>query len=313
MARRRRRPDHLGERRRGALPALPRSEDRSPRRRVPHHAGEERLDVQRDGHARRLPRPEIHRRGRQGRQAGHDVLVGPDSALLRLCRLGPVRTPLGLALHGGNRPASPGCRTACRPPCRRTPSAAQQRHRVRPQGVDIRQLRKTADFAVVYHATSSTDLLFHLVKTMKTRRAALGARRSASATRSSCQGRSTTGRPTSPARSSGAPSAAPSAPGTTGRSFRTTCRRSSGTTRCGRPTAPAASGPSQGRESLWPDNSTNGLSATTAWNLGKRTRVFGNLSFSKWSQNAALQPYTINTVLPVYPARAVDRRRFGET
>ena len=35
------------------------------------------------------------------------------------------------------------------------------------QGVDIRQLRKTADFAVVYHATTSTDLLFHLVNTMK--------------------------------------------------------------------------------------------------------------------------------------------------
>jgi hypothetical protein len=49
------------------------------------------------------------------------------------------------------------------------------------------------------------------------------------------------------------------------------------------------------------DNSTNGVSATTAWKLGKQTRVFGNLSFSKWSQNATLQPYTINTVLPVYP------------
>ena len=35
------------------------------------------------------------------------------------------------------------------------------------QGVEIRQLRKTADFAVIYHATSSTDLLFHLVNTMK--------------------------------------------------------------------------------------------------------------------------------------------------
>ena len=35
------------------------------------------------------------------------------------------------------------------------------------QGVEIRQLRKTANLAIVYHATSSTDLLFHLVNTMK--------------------------------------------------------------------------------------------------------------------------------------------------
>jgi MtrB/PioB family decaheme-associated outer membrane protein len=63
----------------------------------------------------------------------------------------------------------------------------------------------------------------------------------------------------------------------------------------------AGNGTSQGRESLWPDNSSNGVSATAAYNLPKHSRVFGNVSFSKWSQNQALLPHTINTAIPVIP------------
>ena len=48
-----------------------------------------------------------------------------------------------------------------------TPSVLNSAITSAAQGVEIRQLRKTADFAIVYHATSSTDLLFRLVNTMK--------------------------------------------------------------------------------------------------------------------------------------------------
>jgi MtrB/PioB family decaheme-associated outer membrane protein len=63
-------------------------------------------------------------------------------------------------------------------------------------------------------------------------------------------------------------------------------------------------GTSQGREALWPDSSTNGVSATAVYNLPKRSRVFGNVSFSRWSQDGTLLPHTINTAIPVIP---VDR------
>ncbi len=81
--RRRRRADHVGERRRGALPAISRSAQRRSRGRVPHHAPEGRVDLQRDGHARGLPRPEIHRRDHEGGEADRHVLLGSDPALLQ--------------------------------------------------------------------------------------------------------------------------------------------------------------------------------------------------------------------------------------
>jgi MtrB/PioB family decaheme-associated outer membrane protein len=165
-------------------------------------------------------------------------------------------------------------------------------------GQDIRQLRKTADLAVVYHATKSTDLLFHLVETMKSGE--------------------------QPWAATFGFSNAIELPGpldhrTTDITGQVQWSNEHGTIRAGYdgsffsnnvPTliwdnpsraTDIAGTPSEGRESLWPDNSTNGVSATTAWNLSKRTRVFGNVSVSKWSQNTALLPFTINTALPVIP------------
>jgi len=165
-------------------------------------------------------------------------------------------------------------------------------------GVEMRQLRKTADFALVYHATSSTDLLFHLVNTMKDGQ--------------------------QPWAATFGFSNAIELPGpldhrTTDITGQVQWSNERGTIRAGYDgsffsnnvqtlvwdnplrATDISGGPSQGREPLWPDNSTNGVSATTAWKLGKRTRVFGNLSFSKWSQDGALLPYTINTALPVFP------------
>ena len=177
------------------------------------------------------------------------------------------------------------------------------------QGFEIRQLRKTADLAIVYHATSSTDLLFHLVNTVKDGE--------------------------QPWAATFGFSNAIELPGpldhrTTDITGQVQWSNERGTVRAGydgsffsnnvqtlvwdnplRVDRRCQAGPSQGRESLWPDNSTNGVSATTAWNLGKQTRVFGNLSFSKWSQDGALLPYTINTAASGLSARAGDRRRFG--
>lgn len=162
--------------------------------------------------------------------------------------------------------------------------------------VDIRQLRKTTDIGVVYHATSSTDLIFHLVNTLKDGE--------------------------QPWAATFGFSNAIELPGpldhrTTDITGQVQWNNERGTIRAGYdgsfftnnvPTLiwdnplfvkDANNSPSQGRDALWPDNSTNGFSATTAWNLSKKTRVFGNLSFSHWTQNAALLPQTINTALPV--------------
>ena len=99
---------------------------------------------------------------------------------------------------------------------------------------------------------------------------------------------------------SGATSAAPSAPATTDRSFRTTCRRSSGTTRCGSRTVPRALGP---RRDVSRSGRTTRPTGCRRQRLEARQedQVFGNLSFWKWSQDGTLQPFTINTALPVYP------------
>jgi MtrB/PioB family decaheme-associated outer membrane protein len=165
-------------------------------------------------------------------------------------------------------------------------------------GVDVQQLRKTADLAVVYHATTSTDLLFHLVETMKSGE--------------------------QPWAATFGFSNAIELPGpidhrTTDITGQVQWSNERGTVRAGYDgsffsnnvtslvwdnplrATDIAGGPSDGRQALWPDNSTNGLSATTAWNLSKRTRVFGNISVSQWRQDAALLPYTINTALPVFP------------
>jgi len=166
------------------------------------------------------------------------------------------------------------------------------------QGVEIRQLRKTADLSVVYHATSSTDLLFHLVNTMKDGE--------------------------QPWAATFGFSNAIELPGpldhrTTDVTGQVQWSNEHGTVRAGydgsffsnnvpslvwdnplRATDVDGTS-SQGRQALWPDNSTNGISATTAWNLSKRTRIFGNLSLSKWRQDTALLPFTINTALPVIP------------
>ena len=220
-------------------------------------------------------------------------------ALLRLRGLRPVRPPHGHALYGGVAWCLPAAR---QPPGRRAGDAIgpQQRLHVCGAGRRDRQLRKTADLAIVYHATNSTDLLFHLVNTIKDGE--------------------------QPWAATFGFSNAIELPGpldhrTTDITGQVQWSNERGTIRAGYDGSffsnnvqtlvwdnplrvedgATGVGPSQGRQPLWPDNSTNGVSATTAWKLGKQTRVFGNLSFSKWSQDGALLPYTINTLLPVFP------------
>ena len=60
-------------------------------------------------------------------------------------------------------------------------------------------------------------------------------------------------------------------------------------------------GSSQGREDLWPDSSTNMFSGTANYKLPGHSRLYGNLGFSKWDQNDALLPFTINTAITPIP------------
>ena len=63
----------------------------------------------------------------------------------------------------------------------------------------------------------------------------------------------------------------------------------------------SATGPSQGRMSLWPNSNMNSASMTGALNLPGHSRATGYVSLGSWSQNDALVPFTINTALPAIP------------
>jgi MtrB/PioB family decaheme-associated outer membrane protein len=60
-------------------------------------------------------------------------------------------------------------------------------------------------------------------------------------------------------------------------------------------------GTSQGRADLWPDTSMNMISGTATYKLPARTRAYGNVGFSKYGNDDALLPHTINTAIPVIP------------
>lgn len=62
--------------------------------------------------------------------------------------------------------------------------------------------------------------------------------------------------------------------------------------------------PAQGRSSLWPNTRTLGASLATSLKLPGDTRATGTVTVARWSQNQALIPFTINSVLPFV---ALDR------
>lgn len=72
--------------------------------------------------------------------------------------------------------------------------------------------------------------------------------------------------------------------------------------------APAGSIGSQGRSSFWPSSSTQGATASAAIKLPGQSRLTGNVAVNVLSQDAVLQPFTINTAVP---AIALPRERTG--
>jgi MtrB/PioB family decaheme-associated outer membrane protein len=61
----------------------------------------------------------------------------------------------------------------------------------------------------------------------------------------------------------------------------------------------SSSAPGRGRMSLWPTNQAHTFSVAGSSRLGARTQVTGFFSFGAWSNDSALQPFTINGQLPV--------------
>jgi MtrB/PioB family decaheme-associated outer membrane protein len=57
--------------------------------------------------------------------------------------------------------------------------------------------------------------------------------------------------------------------------------------------------PAHGRMSLWPSNSAQTISFGGYTKLAHKTQVTGFFSYGLWSNNEPLQPFTINTTLPV--------------
>ena len=60
-----------------------------------------------------------------------------------------------------------------------------------------------------------------------------------------------------------------------------------------------SSSPGRGRMSLWPTNHANTFSVAGSSKLAARTQFTGFLSYGVWSNDSALQPFTINSQLPV--------------
>ncbi len=63
----------------------------------------------------------------------------------------------------------------------------------------------------------------------------------------------------------------------------------------------ASGSPGRGEMSLWPSNSAQNVSVAGFAKLAHRTQVTGSMSFGFWNQNQPLDPFTINTALPVIP------------
>src|SRR4249920_1555068 len=61
----------------------------------------------------------------------------------------------------------------------------------------------------------------------------------------------------------------------------------------------ASGAPGRGRMSLWPSNSAQTISFGGYTKLAHKTQVTGSFSYGLWSNDEALQPFTINSALPV--------------
>ena len=61
----------------------------------------------------------------------------------------------------------------------------------------------------------------------------------------------------------------------------------------------SSSAPGRGRMSLWPTNQAHTFSVAGSSRLAARTQFTGFLSYGVWSNDSTLQPYTINSQLPV--------------
>ena len=62
----------------------------------------------------------------------------------------------------------------------------------------------------------------------------------------------------------------------------------------------ADAGPGRGRMSLWPSNSAQTISFAGYTKLAHKTQVTGSFSYGLWSNDEALEPFTINTTLPQF-------------
>jgi MtrB/PioB family decaheme-associated outer membrane protein len=60
----------------------------------------------------------------------------------------------------------------------------------------------------------------------------------------------------------------------------------------------STSGPGRGRMSLWPSNQAQTVSLGGFSKFARRTQATGFVSYGVWSNDAALQPFTINSALP---------------
>ena len=62
----------------------------------------------------------------------------------------------------------------------------------------------------------------------------------------------------------------------------------------------SSSAPGRGRMSLWPTNQAQTFSVAGSSKLAGRTQLTGFVSYGVWSNDSALQPFTINSQLPVF-------------
>jgi len=61
----------------------------------------------------------------------------------------------------------------------------------------------------------------------------------------------------------------------------------------------SSSAPGRGRMSLWPSNQAQTISVGGSSKLARRTQLTGFVSYGLWSNDSELQPFTINSQLPV--------------
>ena len=73
----------------------------------------------------------------------------------------------------------------------------------------------------------------------------------------------------------------------------------------------SSDGPGRGRMSLWPTNQAQTFSVAGSSKLARRTQITGFVSYGLWSNDSTLQPFTINSQLPVIALPRADRGSRG--